>query len=734
MKVNSVPFSFYVKCLYISSLLILLLFVFTESTYADDLLPPTFLSAISDQDGKVPLFWFNTHPDTSELVYHGNGMIYGMFVVPPWHENCVAVRMTSPSLPFYLLKSKIYVSHHRIGPDTNYYDYKAPFFVTVNRDSGGIPQNWFLDSISAQATGEDSLSDGEWVEVEHDLLMEDSTFWIVFHWYEETPLSPLVGVDNLTNVGNSFWGKRTFFHFEWHPCYYNLMIRAQGVTISDTASDVDSFRVYRSTDSTSLIEQSNLIASLPGSPSQYTDSEVIEDQTYFYRITSITSSEESPVSNQTEATPKRRAELMVDRDEFIVHLSAGEQIFDSMTLTNSGGLPLRFKAQIDIKETDGMGESDQFGYTWTDNHRQPGLEFAWVDTQSGATRIGQSGDDKQDYGFSPLGFHFPFYGSTFDSLKITSDGWLSFSPVIPCYTDSFLCYINKCLPYLWGPYNLLAPFWDDLKLTDSSAIYFFSNSDSAIISFLTLYHYGSSNKGPYTFQTVLTPNGEITFQYLYLHDSLYTATVGMQNEDGTTGLQVFCNQKPLKDSLSIKIRPSWVKVDSMEGCIQPEQNGMLNFTFDPFSYPRGVYRADMLINSWDKNHHLETLIIPLTLCIDTTMDTTTSVDWTDSEKPEKITLLQNYPNPFNPVTSIQYTVGSRQIKAAIGSSVHTTLKIYNILGQKVRTLVDEMKTPGNYEAIWDGKDDRGKDVASGIYFYKLKVGSYQKTRKMVLLK
>lgn len=739
---NSVLFFFFVKYFRIISLLILLIFVSAKLSPADDLLPPTFLSAISDQDGRVPLFWFDTHPDTSELVYHGNGMIYGMFVVPPWHENCAAVLMTSPSLPFYLLKSKIYVSHRRAGPDTNYYDYKAPFFVTVNRDSGGIPQNCFTDSVSAQATGDDSLLDGEWVVVEHDLLMEDSTFWIVFHWLEDYPVSPLVGVDSLINLGNSLCGKRTFFHFEWQKIEHNFMIETNIITVSDTVSDVDSFRVYRSTDSACLIDQSHLIASLPGSQTRYTDSDVTEDQNYFYRVTSVTSPSESPGSNRAEATPKRRAELLSNRDAFVVQISSGEQTIDNLILTNSGGLPLKFKAQIDIKETDWMGESDQFGYSWTDNGRQPELEFAWVDIENKGARIGKKDDDNVDYGFFSLGFPFPFYGSTFDSIRITSDGWLSFSPVIPCYTDSFLCYINKCLPYLWGPYNILAPFWDDLQLTDSSSIYFYSNnSDSAIISFVNFHRYGQTGGGPYTFQVILTPKGEISFQYLRIPDAKYSATVGIQNYDGTMGMNVLCSQKTLYDSLVIKIRPSWVKADSMEGSIQPEENRMLNFTFDPLSYPRGVYHADLLIDSWDKNHQLEPLIIPLTLCIDTTIDTTTSVDWIDSEKPEKITLLQNFPNPFNPVTKIQYTVHKSQTKAAVsgkrsadGSSIHTTLKIYNILGQKVRTLEDEPKPPGNYQAIWDGKDDQEKDVASGIYFYKLTVGSYQKTRKMLLLK
>ncbi|MCJ7458236.1 MAG: T9SS type A sorting domain-containing protein [candidate division Zixibacteria bacterium] len=98
--------------------------------------------------------------------------------------------------------------------------------------------------------------------------------------------------------------------------------------------------------------------------------------------------------------------------------------------------------------------------------------------------------------------------------------------------------------------------------------------------------------------------------------------------------------------------------------------------------------------------------------------------------PKNFSLEQNYPNPFNPTTKIQFKVGSLEF----GRPLHTTLKIYNILGQLVKTLVDEEKLPGNYNINWNGKDDSGEEVASGIYFYQLKAKDYTDTKKMVLLR
>jgi M6 family metalloprotease-like protein len=96
--------------------------------------------------------------------------------------------------------------------------------------------------------------------------------------------------------------------------------------------------------------------------------------------------------------------------------------------------------------------------------------------------------------------------------------------------------------------------------------------------------------------------------------------------------------------------------------------------------------------------------------------------------PKSIELLQNYPNPFNSTTSIRFIVNGGR------SPLRTSLKVYNIRGQLVRTLVDEDKPGGNYLFLWDGKDDGGEAVPSGIYFYKLTAGSSSEVKKMVLLK
>lgn len=104
----------------------------------------------------------------------------------------------------------------------------------------------------------------------------------------------------------------------------------------------------------------------------------------------------------------------------------------------------------------------------------------------------------------------------------------------------------------------------------------------------------------------------------------------------------------------------------------------------------------------------------------------TPVAWTGA-------LMQNYPNPFNPATTIRFEVPGSVGRGAAGA-VPVTLAVYDVRGRLVRTLVADRRAPGRYEAAWDGRNDGGRRVSSGIYFYRLAAGDFTRTRKMVLLR
>jgi subtilisin family serine protease len=96
-------------------------------------------------------------------------------------------------------------------------------------------------------------------------------------------------------------------------------------------------------------------------------------------------------------------------------------------------------------------------------------------------------------------------------------------------------------------------------------------------------------------------------------------------------------------------------------------------------------------------------------------------------------LDQNYPNPFNPETVISYqVVGSESPE--LGLTEFVTIDIYNVKGQKVRTLVSDYVSPGEHTVIWNGIDDHGQSVTSGIYFYRMQTTNFTDTKKMILMK
>lgn len=103
---------------------------------------------------------------------------------------------------------------------------------------------------------------------------------------------------------------------------------------------------------------------------------------------------------------------------------------------------------------------------------------------------------------------------------------------------------------------------------------------------------------------------------------------------------------------------------------------------------------------------------------------TTAVDL-DNLLPQQVELYQNYPNPFNPRTEIYFD---------ITISDRVEMRIFNILGNEVKTLVNKEMTPGKHIVYWSGKDNNGLEVSSGMYFYKLKVGEITKQKKLILLR
>ncbi len=400
-----------------------------------------------------------------------------------------------------------------------------------------------------------------------------------------------------------------------------------------------------------------------------------------------------------------------------------------LTVTNSGGSDLDFTAEAILSRGDrasyeytphakgekdlnvggrGSGGPDLFGYSWIDSDEAGGPVYDWVDATVG-TMAFDTGDDSSNGPFA-LGFDFDFYGQTFNSVLICSNGFISF-------TSTATSYSNGMFPDAASPLNCLAPFWDDLNPTDGGTCYVLAEPGRFIIQYDAFVPYGGAGGPSYTFQVILNIDGSIIYQYASMLAPLESATVGMQNGDGTDGLMIAYNAPYIHDGLAIEISatPPWMVVTPEIGTVIAGGSFDLAVDFNSAELEPGDYLGSILIATNDPV--TPQLSVPVTLTVGAPVGV--------GSLPTAYTLKQNMPNPFNPSTTIKF---------ALPVSGHVNLDVYDIAGRLVRTLVNEEMEATDHSVVWNGRDNDNRQVASGVYYYRLSADDFNDTRKMMLVK
>jgi len=160
---------------------------------------------------------------------------------------------------------------------------------------------------------------------------------------------------------------------------------------------------------------------------------------------------------------------------------------------------------------------------------------------------------------------------------------------------------------------------------------------------------------------------------------------------------------------------SWIALDLQNGALNSNETDPVMISIDATDLEEGTYLCDIVISSED-------------IYADVHLPVTLEVVFTDEDQdviPEVTKLLGCHPNPFNPETTISFQISDpAQVK----------LQIYNVRGQLVKTLVNDLQQPGHYDVIWNGLDSNNQSVSSGVYFYKMQADNIQQTNKMLLLK
>ena len=249
----------------------------------------------------------------------------------------------------------------------------------------------------------------------------------------------------------------------------------------------------------------------------------------------------------------------------------------------------------------GAGGPDGFGYQWIDSDESGGPVFDWMDISGVGTPLGLGDDDSEEVS---LPFTFEFYGEEKTSVTISSNGYLTFG------TDG-TDFSNDPIPDSNDPNDVIAPFWDDLSPNNGGEVYYYHDAanNRFIVQYDNVPHFGSG--GPYTFQVILYPTGSIVYQYLAMASRTDEATIGIENADGSDGLQIAFNTAYVHDSLAVQITrvPDWFSVDIASGTVDPHSSVTVTATFDATTLIGGLYAFTLNVLSNDPDEPVSPIAV-----------------------------------------------------------------------------------------------------------------------------
>ncbi|MCP4582547.1 MAG: T9SS type A sorting domain-containing protein, partial [candidate division Zixibacteria bacterium] len=269
-----------------------------------------------------------------------------------------------------------------------------------------------------------------------------------------------------------------------------------------------------------------------------------------------------------------------------------------------------------------------------------------------------------------LPFNVTYYGESFSTFSICDNGYITMGEA---WWANFL---NTNIPAPQNAPAMIAPFWDDM----AGPLYVRYHHDEENGRFIIGWNNVRSND-TYQYQTfeiiILdteqwpTTTGDNEIIFQYqMATNPYSASVGICNNVRDDGIQYLFNN------------------DYTPGAANVYNERAIKFTTG------SEYMVD----------------------ID---------DQAEAILPNKLSLSQNYPNPFNPTTNIGYQ---------LPADSYVNLEVFDILGRKVRTLVDQTQAAGHWTISWDSRDSDNQPVSAGVYFYKLTTNNEQLIKKMILLK
>lgn len=298
----------------------------------------------------------------------------------------------------------------------------------------------------------------------------------------------------------------------------------------------------------------------------------------------------SAAAQDLNATPVPLAESVYDASHFVT--------------LEKGAVDTRTGKPVAL----GTGGPDAFGYRWEDSDEPGGPTYTWTDISGTGTLLSSVSGCDDCYQSVSLSFPFELYGTSFSSLYVSSNGYISFGSGSSQYS-------NYALPSTSMPANLVAGFFDDLNPGSAGSIYFQDDGDRAVVQFTNVTQYGSSAN--LTYQMVLDRNGTITFYYNTMSGTLTSATVGIQNDTRDDGLSVVYNASYIKNGLAVRLRaaPPWLSINPESGTIAPGGSAECDVHFSSDGMPAGLSMGSLSLEHNDPTS-TSPLQVPCTLYID----------------------------------------------------------------------------------------------------------------------
>jgi len=263
------------------------------------------------------------------------------------------------------------------------------------------------------------------------------------------------------------------------------------------------------------------------------------------------------------------------------------------------------------------GGPDAFGYVWVDSDEPGGPVFSWVDISgSGTDIVGDLNDDNYGGPYN-IGFNFPYYTNNYNQLIIGSNGIIGFA------TDSMFSRFKTAIPNAQTPDNMLAWMWDDLNPDDVDNpgvhVYVGNSGGNYVMQFVNYPEYGAAPGDVINAEVILYPNGDILYQYLSVDSGfdIANSAIGLENADGTDGIQVAFLTPYVKNNLAVKfsIPYQWVRLNKFSGALLVGESDTVIAKFTSGDLINGDYNANIVISNSDPNDTRDPWTVPAQLTV-----------------------------------------------------------------------------------------------------------------------